>query len=217
MYCINCGARLIDGAKFCHMCGQKSVNAQSTVADTVNTIKKPEDPRGSSPRINDYRLPPSSLNGSEVASEMLASYEAETYDFTLEEFDDNWPEYYRANGRMIRVSAELRTDFYMATLLCTFFADYEIYADIPYATVFPKLSAMHKKDGDNVTFLLCRNNKPAVAIQLCDPQHYKFGPSAYTMKAFADCGVPALRFFRGWSNEVSYCVDRIKACLKSRH
>lgn len=108
------------------------------------------------------------------------------------------------------------TVHFMETLICTFFGDHDIYANIPYAVLFPELSRRHRKDGMNVSYLLCKNGRPAVAIQLLVPDTYNRAVERYTWKALAETGIPALRFFYGWENELHYCVDRIKNCLNSR-
>lgn len=80
---------------------------------------------------------------------------------------------------------------------------------------FPDLRVFRNKRmaGPNdvpVTFLLCRDDTPVLAIILCDSKEYDKEWITNTMKACEDYSIPVQRYYRDFRNEASYVVKRIR-------
>ena len=58
MYCIECGQRLPDGAKFCFSCGSKTVSEGELPSEKEPVVHD----SGASPKPAEEQTPPQSLN-----------------------------------------------------------------------------------------------------------------------------------------------------------
>lgn len=66
----------------------------------------------------------------------------------------------------------------------------------------------------HLNFLLRQNGKPKAGIILCDKHEWDTEQISITMEACRKAGIPCLRFFREFRNEVDYVTQRIRKALR---
>ncbi len=95
---------------------------------------------------------------------------------------------------------------YFRTVLSHGFPDCELYTNVP-----------NEKLEIPITFMLCKDGKPAAAIFLLD-SHDNLNRSAVgrAVRFLASARIPATHFYEDYRNDASYVADRVRTAMRSR-
>ena len=67
-----------------------------------------------------------------------------------------------------------------------------------------------------VSYLFVKDNTPVLAVFVMQTNHYRAMIARGAYMVLEEQGIPFVRFFKGFANEKTYVLDRVRAALEQR-